>query len=235
MLANGHVGLAGLTENTPVAIAGLVAEIGFLGEDAAVGFAEVGGRVALMQAMIAEAGLPILLVTGVASRGSEGGAAPAVAEAIAERVRRGRGVRVIDPATELDPELMRLAAQRRTAATALAASLGALRETVAEACPGLERILDLDPPGPLVLLHRFSGANALRMAGWDGALAYLRDICDAPNAEAVVDRAFTAIRSCTGPDGGTERRTTDLAGDTLRAYGERVALDHALLHRSGLG
>jgi hypothetical protein len=102
-----------------VAIAALIDELTALGP-VRIGLDVVGGIAGLAEAMLAEAGFPLVHVPGLAvnraRQGTVGGehkSDPRDARIIAEQVRVRRDLRRIEPATELDLELRLLVGRRR--------------------------------------------------------------------------------------------------------------------------
>ena len=97
-----------------------------------IGLDVVGGIAGLAEAMLAEAGFPLVHVPGLAvnraRQGTVGGehkSDPRDARVIADQVRIRRDLRPIEPATELDLELRLLVGRRRDLVDAQTQRLGA--------------------------------------------------------------------------------------------------------------
>ena len=156
--AEGVVRLDRRLENRPAAIAALIDELTALGGPVRIGLDVVGGIAGLAEAMLAEAGFPLVHVPGLAvnraRQGTVGGehkSDPRDARVIADQVRIRRDLRPIEPATELDLELRLLVGRRRDLVDAQTQRLGRMHDLLVGIFPGLERVLDLTTKGALHL------------------------------------------------------------------------------------
>ena len=177
----------------------MIAELHDLGGTVRVGLDVVGGIAGLAEAMLAEAGLALVHVPGLAvnraRQGTVGGehkSDPRDARVIADQVRLRQDLRAIEPVTELDLELRLLVGRRRDLVGGQTQRLSRLHDLLVGIFPGLERRLDLTAKGPLVLLTKFVTPAELRAAGKARLVRHLRAAGGLPNVEALAERALTA-------------------------------------------
>lgn len=238
MDAAGVIHLDRKLENTPTAIAGLIAELARLAGTARIGLDVVGGIAGLAEAMLAEAGFPLVHVPGLAvnraRQGTVGGehkSDPRDARVIADQVRIRQDLRPIEPATELDLELRLLVGRRRDLVDAQTQRLGRMHDLLVGIFPGLERVLDLTTKGPLHLLTKFVAPAELRAAGRKHLVRHLQAAGGLPNVEALADKALVAAheQSISVPaERMTARLVKELAAEALATRARLAALDHEL-------
>jgi transposase len=162
-------------DNDPEALDGLVAEIEALAAEsgpARVGMDVVGGIAALAACVLAEAGVPLVHVPGLAvnraRQGTTGGerkSDPADAAVIAEQVRVRTELRPIEPMSELDAEIRLLVGRRRELMRDQIRRLSRLRDLLCSIHPALERAVDPTNKADLVLLGRYVTPAEIRRAG----------------------------------------------------------------------
>jgi len=236
--ADGVIHLDRKLENTPTAIAGLIAELTQLGGSVRIGLDVVGGIAGLAEAMLAEAGFALVHVPGLAvnraRQGTAGGehkSDPRDARVIADQVRIRRDLRPIEPATELDLELRLLAGRRRDLVDAQTQRLGRMHDLLVGIFPGLERSLDLTTKGPLVLLTKFVTPAELRAAGRKRLVRHLQAAGGLPNVEVLADRALAAAHEQTisvPAERMTAHFVKELAAEALAVRTRLAALDREL-------
>ena len=225
-------------ENTPTVIADLIADLAQLGGEVRIGLDVVGGIAGLVEAMLAEAGFPLVHVPGLAvnraRQGTAGGehkSDPRDARVIADQVRIRRDLRPIEPATELDLELRLLVGRRRDLVDAQTQRLSRMHDLLVGIFPGLERSLDLTTKGPLHLLTKFVTPAELRDAGMKRLVRHLQAAGGLPNVEALADKALAAAHEQTisvPAERMTARLVKELATEALTTRARLATLDHEL-------
>ncbi len=144
----------------------------------------LGGIAGLLQAMLADAGLRLVHVSGLAvnrarqaTRGGEHKSDPRDAKVIADQIRlRGEELRVVQPAGELDAQLRLLVGRRRELVTEQTRRINRMRDLLAGVHPGLERVIDATNKADLALLTGYVTPSEIRHAGSDQIIEYLRHI-----------------------------------------------------------
>jgi len=225
-------------ENTPTAIAGLIAELAQISGSLRIGLDVVGGIAGLAEAMLAEAGFTLLHVPGLAvnraRQGTAGGehkSDPRDARVIADQVRIRHDLRPIEPTTELDLELRLLVGRRRDLVEAQTQRLSRMHDLLVSIFPGLERVLDLTTKGPLALLTKFVTPAELRAAGRKRLVRHLQAAGGLPNVEALADKALTAAQEqaiAVPVERMTARLVKELVAEALAARSRLTALDREL-------
>jgi transposase len=236
--ADGVVRIDRKLDNTPGAIAALVADLTELGGSVRIGLDVVGGIAGLAEAMLAEAGFALVHVPGLAvnraRQGTVGGehkSDPRDARVIAEQVRTRQDLRPLEPATDLDLELRLLVGRRRDLVEAQTQRLARLHDLLVGIFPGLERGLDLTTKGPLVLLSKFVTPAELRAAGKKRLVRHLKAAGGLPNVGALADRALAAAAEQTvavPAERISARLIKELAGEALATRTRLASLDHEL-------
>jgi len=225
-------------ENTPAAIASLIDELKQLGGTVRIGLDVVGGIAGLAEAMLAEAGLVLVHVPGLAvnraRQGTVGGehkSDPRDARVIAEQVRVRQDLRPIEPASELDLELRLLVGRRRDLVDAQTRRLARLHDLPVGIFPGLERALDLTTKAPLVLLTKFVTPAELRAASKKRLVRHLRAAGGLPNVDALAERTLAAAVEQTiavPAERMTARLIKELAQEALATRARLVEIDREL-------
>ena len=236
--ADGVVRIDRKLDNTPAAIGALIAELHDLGGTVRVGLDVVGGIAGLAEAMLAEAGLALVHVPGLAvnraRQGTVGGehkSDPRDARVIADQVRLRQDLRAIEPVTELDLELRLLVGRRRDLVGGQTQRLSRLHDLLVGIFPGLERRLDLTAKGPLVLLTKFVTPAELRAAGKARLVRHLRAAGGLPNVEALAERALAAAAEqaiAVPAERMSARLIKELATEALACRTRLAALDREL-------
>jgi len=199
---DGEVVLDRRVPNEPGAIAELIGGLRALGGEATVGLDVVGGVAGLLEAMLAQAGLGLVHVSGLAvnrarqgTRGGESKSDPRDARVIADQVRTRRDLRPVQAPTEVDRGIHLLVGRRRDLVDEQTRRLGRLHDLLASVHPGLERALDLTTKGGLWLLARYVTPAELRRAGARRLVAHLERAGGVPRVEALADAALAAARA----------------------------------------
>ena len=225
-------------ENTPAAIASLIDKLKQLGGTVRIGLDVVGGIAGLAETMLAEAGIALVHVPGLAvnraRQGTVGGEHKSDsrdARVIAEQVRIRHDLRPIEPASELDLELRLLVGRRRDLVDGQTQRLARMHDLLVGIFPGLERCLDLTTKGPLVLLTRFVTPAELRTAGKKRLIRHLKAAGGLPNVEALADRALAAAGEQTiaiPAERMSARLIKELATEALATRTRLASLDREL-------
>ncbi len=208
---------SGSVDNTPAALADLVAGLEGLRErgPVTVGIDVVGGIASLLCAMLAEAGIEVVHVSGLAvnraREGTSGGehkSDPRDAAVIADQVRHRRDLRAIEPVGELDTEIRLLVARRRDLVADQTRRINRLRDLLASIHPGREHVVDPTTKAGQQLLRRYVTPAQIRQAGRRRLVEHILRAGRIPrrHAEELAEKALAAARE-----------------QTIAVTGERVA------------
>jgi transposase len=238
--ASGEALASRRVDNDPGALDGLAAEITALAAErgpARVGMDVVGGIAALAACVLAEAGLTLVHVPGLAvnraRQGTSGGEAksdPADAAVIAEQVRVRAELRHIEPMGELDAEIRLLVGRRRDLMAEQIRRISRLRDLLTSIHPALERAVDPTNKADLVLLGRYVTPAELRRAGPRRITEHVLGAGHLRRAavEGLVARAMEGARAQRIAVPGEARAAElvrELAGEALRARERIAAID----------
>jgi transposase len=161
-------------ENDPASLAQLVDDLQALRErgEVTVGVDVVGGIAGLLTAMLLEAGLAVVHVSGLAvnraregTTGGEHKSDPRDAAVIADQVRDRHDLRPVVALSELDAEIRLLVGRRRELVADQTRRINRLRDLLASMHPGLERVADPTTKAGQQLLTRYVTAGEIRRAG----------------------------------------------------------------------
>jgi transposase len=210
---------SGRVNNTPAALAEFVEQLERLPARGPlkVGIDVVGGIASLLTAMLLEAGIEVVHVSGLAvNRAREGTAGgehksdPRDAAVIADQVRHRRDLRAIEPLDELDAEIRLLVGRRRELVTDQTRRISRLRDLLASIHPGLERVVDPTTKAGQQLLGRYVTPAEIRTAGRRRVVEHILRAGRIPrrHAQALADQALAAARE-----------------QTIAVPGERVAAE----------
>jgi transposase len=210
---------SGSVDNTPAALAGLVEWLEGLRDHGpvTVGIDVVGGIASLLCAMLLEAQIKVVHVSGLAvnraREGTSGGehkSDPRDAAVIADRVRHRRDLRAIEPTGELEAEIRLLVARRRDLVGEQTRRINRLRDLLASIHPGLEHVVDPTTKASQQLLRRYVTSAEIRRAGRRRLIEHILRAGHIPrrHAEELADKALTAARE-----------------QAITLTGERVAAD----------
>jgi transposase len=230
-------------ENEPVALAALIEDLERLGIEhgpVTVGIDVIGGIAGLLVAMLAEGGIEVVHVSGLAvnraREGTVGGehkSDPRDAAVIADLVRTRRDLRLLEPAEEIDIEIRLLVGRRRDLVGDQTRRIARLRDLLASIHPGLERIIDPTQKTSLWLLSRYVTPSEIRRAGRKRLIDYLTRAGGLPrrHIEQLIDAAIAAAKAQQLSVPG-ERVTAEIIRELaleLRQLRERlITLDHEL-------
>ncbi len=180
--ASGRQLLSRKVENDEADILRLVNEALSLAEEVVWAVDQPGGSAALLLALLWERDQKVLYVPGLTvdrARDTYRGESKTDARdahVIADQVRMR-----LDHLCELEPgeqgiaELQLLLARRRDLITDQSRIVTRLRETLLSLFPALERALDLNSKGPLILLTHYQTPAQLRRAGYKRIASYLKN------------------------------------------------------------
>lgn len=236
----GQVVASHAVDNTPQAIAELIAEIRVAEAGhgpATVGIDILGGIAALAEAMLLAEGLRVVHVPGLAvnrarraTTGGEHKSDPKDAAVIADQVRLRRDLRPVEPAREIDVELRLLAGRRSEIVADQTRRAQRIRDLLVSIFPGLERAVDVTGKAGLHLLTRYVTPAEIRRAGKARLTAHLR------RAGRVKDTTIDALASAATAAAQAQRITVpaeavaaslirSLAGEALAGRDQLAAID----------
>jgi transposase len=171
-------------DNTPGAIAELIAEVRAAQAEhgpARVGIDLLGGIAALLEAMLLEAGITLVHISGLAvnraRRGTTGGehkSDPKDAKVIADQVRMRDDLRTVTTRRDEDVELRLLVGRRSQIVADQTRRAARIRDLLTSIHPGLERVVDVTTKTGLHLLTKYVTPGEIRAAGRRRLLAHLR-------------------------------------------------------------
>jgi transposase len=194
-------------DNTPGAIAELIAEIRAAQAEhgpARVGIDLLGGIAALLEAMLLEAGITLVHISGLAvnraRRGTTGGehkSDPKDAKVIADQVRMRDDLRTITAQRGEDVELRLLVGRRAEIVADQTRRAQRIRDLLVAIHPGLERVVDVTTKTGLHLLTKYVSPAEIRAAGRRRLLTHLRRAGQVKQAtiEALADAALAAAHA----------------------------------------
>ena len=178
--ASGREVLSRKVENDEADIAKLIDEALSLAEEIVWAVDQPGGSAALLLALLWERDQKVLYVPGLtvnrardAYRG-ESKTDARDARLIADQARMRPDLGELRPGEEEIAELQLLLARRRDLVTDQSRTITRLREALLSLFPALERALDLNSKGPLILRTHYQTPTQLRRAGHTRVAAYLR-------------------------------------------------------------
>jgi transposase len=187
------------------------------------------GAAALLLALLAAAGAPIVYMPGRmvnrmsgAYRG-EGKTDAKDARVIADQARMRADLAPLVPGEELITELRMLTARRADLVTDRTRAINRLRATLLEISPALERALDFTRTGPLILISGYPTPAAIRQAGEEQLTAWLRSQ-GARNAAKLAAATMAAAAAQTVRLPGEDiaaQLVTELAGEVM-SLGTRI-------------
>jgi transposase len=162
-------------DNDPVLLQALVDELERLSVEhgaVRVGIDVLGGIAGLVSAMLLDAEIDVVHVSGLAvNRARQGGVGgehksdPRDAAIIADQVRHRRDLRRIESVGELDAEIRLLVGRRRELVVDQTRRISRLRDLLASIHPGLERVIEPKTQASLQLLSRYVTPSEIRRAG----------------------------------------------------------------------
>ena len=197
--ADGESLLSRRVENDEADILALVEEARSFGLGLTWATDQPGGTAALLLALLRERGERVVYVPGMAvDRARDGMRGESKTDArdahlIAQQARMRRDLSELEPGEEALAELQLLVAHRRDLVVARTRAVTRLRETLLSLFPGLERVLDLNRKGALVLVSRYRTPTAVRRAGRRRVESYLK-ASGVRGAAALAQKAVAAAK-----------------------------------------
>jgi len=226
-------------ENDEADILRLIVEALSLAEEVHWAVDQPGGGAALLLALLWERGQKVLYVPGLSvdrARDTYRGESKTDARdarVIADQARMRPDLGELRPGKQELSELQLLLARRRDLITDRSRTITRLREALLSLFPALERALDLNSKGPLILLTHYRSPAQLRRAGHKRVAAYLRNR-GVKGSSSVAHRALSAAgsQSVTLPAQEVASHiVAELAGEIL-ALKERIeSIDEELQKR----
>jgi transposase len=196
-------------DNQPAALAALVDALQRLSAEhgeLTVGIDVLGGIAGLLTAMLCDADIAVVHVSGLAvNRARQGGTGgehksdPKDAGVIADQVRHRRDLRAIDAVGEIDANIRLLVGRRRELVGDQTRRISRLRDLLTSIFPGLERIIDPSTKSSLQLLSRFVTPAEIRRAGRRRLVDHIARAGRLPRTrvEALADAALAAAQAQT--------------------------------------
>jgi transposase len=187
-------------ENDEADILKLIDEALSLAEEIVWAVDQPGGSAALLLALLWERNQRVLYVPGLtvdrardAYRG-ESKTDARDARVIADQARMRSELSELKPGEQEIAELQLLLARRRDLIIDQGRTITRLREVLLSLFPALERALDLNSKGPLILLTHYQTPAQLRRAGHKRVASYLRSR-SVKGSASVAHKALSAARS----------------------------------------
>jgi transposase len=203
----GHVLSNHRVENDPASIADLVEEVTAAQSEhgpATVGLDVLGGIAGLVQAMLLQADLRCVHVSGLAvnrarraTTGGERKSDPKDAQVIADQVRMRDDLRPVDNLDDIDVELRLLTGRRSDLVVDQTRRASRIRDLLTSMHPGLERAVDVTGKTGLWFLTRYVTPRQVRRAGRTRLIAHLRRAghLKASTIETLVDAALASAKA----------------------------------------
>jgi transposase len=198
--ASGTELLSRKVRNDEAAILRLIDDALSLAEEVVWAVDQPGGGAALLLALLWERDQKILYVPGLSvdrarqTYRGESKTDARDARVIAEQSRMRSDLGELAPSEQELSELQPLLGRRRDLITDRSRTITRLRETLVSLFPALERALDVNSKGPLILLTHYQTPAQLRRAGRKRVAAYLRNRGVKGSAN-VVHKALSAAGS----------------------------------------
>jgi transposase len=198
--ASGRELLSRKVENDEADISRLIDEALSLAEEVLWAVDQPGGGAALLLALLWEHDQKVLYVPGLSvdrARDAYRGESKTDARdgrVMADQARMRPDLGELEPGEEEIAELQLLLARRRDLVTDQSRTITRLREALLSLFPALERALDLNSKGPLILLTRYQTPARLRRAGHKRIAAYLRNR-GVKGSSSVAQKALTAAKA----------------------------------------
>jgi transposase len=198
--ASGSELLSQKVENNEADISKLIDEALSLAEEVVWAVDQPGGGAALLLALLWERDQRVLYIPGLTvdrARDTYRGESKTDARdarVIADQARMRPDLSELRPGEEEIAELQLLLGHRRDLITDQTRTITRLREALLSLFPALERALDLNRRGPLILLTHYQSPARLRRAGHKRVAAYLRNR-SVKGFNSIAHKALTAARS----------------------------------------
>jgi transposase len=237
--ASGTQILSRRVENEEADLSGLIGEVLALAEEAVWAVDQPGGSAALLLALLWERDQRVVYLPGLAverARDAYPGESKTDARdarLIADQARMRPGLGGLDPSEEDLAELQLLLARRRDLVTDRTRSVNRLRDALLSLFPALERALDLNNRGALILVRHYQTPAAIRRVGLSRLCGFL-DKRGVKGAEGVARKALAAAKAqsvALPAQGVAGRIVADLAGEVLALKEGVAALDLEIRNR----
>jgi transposase len=236
---SGRMLLSRRVENDEAELLALIEEVFSLAEEVLWATDQPGGSAALLLALLWEKGQKVIYVPGLTvdrSRDAYRGESKTDAKdahIIADQARMRRDLGELLPGEEALAELQLLLARRRDLVADRSRAITRLREALLALFPALERNLDLNNRGALILVAHYQTPAQIRRAGRKRLAAYLRNR-GVQGADALAQKALSVAKaqSLTLPaEGVAVRIVAELATEVLSFKEKISALDGELQQR----
>src|SRR5215216_5214108 len=237
--ASGTEMLSRRVENDEGSLSALIDEALSLAEDIVWAVDQPGGGAALLLALLWERSQRVVYVPGLtvdrardAYRG-ESKTDERDARVIADQARMRGDFSELAPEEGALAELQLLLARRRDLVVDRTRAITRLREALLSLFPALERALDLNQKGALVLLTRYQSPAKIRRAGHKRLAAYLKGR-GVKGADELAKRALAAAKTQSVELPAQEvasRIVAEIAGEVLALKERLLALDEEIASR----
>jgi len=237
--ASGTELLSRRVENDEASLSALIDEALSLAGDLVWAIDQVGGGAALLLALLWERGQRVIYVPGLTvnrARDSYRGESKTDerdARVIADQARMRADLTELAPEEEALAELQLLLARRRDLVVDRTRAVTRLREALLALFPALERALDLNAKGALVLLTRYQTPAKIRRAGHKRLAAHLKGR-GVKGADELAKKALTAAKTQSVELPAQEVASTivaEIAGEVLALKERLPALDKEVASR----
>ena len=237
--ASGRQLLSRKVENDEADILKLVNEALSLAEEIVWAVDQPGGSAALLLALLWERNQKVLFVPGLTvdrARDTYRGESKTDARdarVIADQARMRSDLNELRAAEQELAELQLLLARRRDLIIDQGRTITRLREALLSLFPALERALDLNSRGPLILLTHYQTPAQLRRAGHKRVASYLRSR-SVKGSASVAHKALAAARSQSVTLPGQEvasRIVAELAAEVLSLKERLKSIDEEIGRR----
>jgi transposase len=227
--ASGGQLLSRKVQNDEADILRLIDEVLSLAEEVVWAVDQPGGGAALLLALLWERDQRVLYVPGLSvdrARDTYRGESKTDARdarVIADQARMRPDLGELRPGEQEISELQLLLARRRDLITDRSRTITRLREALLSLFPALERALDLNSKGPLILLTHYQSPAKLRRAGQKRVAAYLRSR-GVKGSTNVAHKALEAAgsQSVTLPAQEVASRIVAELAEEILAFKERI-------------
>lgn len=237
--ASGRQLLSRKVENDEADILKLINEALSLAEEIVWAVDQPGGSAALLLALLWERNQKVLFVPGLTvdrARDTYRGESKTDARdarVIADQARMRSDLNELRAGEQELAELQLLLARRRDLIIDQGRTITRLREVLLSLFPALERALDLNSKGPLILLTHYQTPAQLRRAGHKRVAAYLRNR-GVKGSASVAHKALAAARSQSVTLPGQEvasRIVAELAAEVLSLKERIESIDEEIGQR----
>jgi transposase len=198
--ASGQQILSRRVENDEVDLLKLIDEVLALSEEPVWAVDQPGGSAALLLALLWERNQQVLYFPGLAvdrARDAYPGESKTDARdayIIAEQARMRSNLAQIVPGEGALAELQLLLARRRDLVADRTRSINRLRDVLLSLFPALERALDLNAKGALILVRHYQSPSAIRRVGHRRLATFLKNR-SVKGAEDIAHKAITAAKA----------------------------------------